>query len=58
MWKIGEIVHQTGHISAPDRARTFNESSLKSSDSALSRGFIGFAILLENTKDIKNFQKE
>jgi len=35
-----DFLHQIGHISAQDRARTFNESSLKSSDSALSRGAI------------------
>ena len=39
-----DFSHQTGHISGPDKARTFNESSLKSSDSALSRGSNGFSI--------------
>ena len=38
--KIEEIVHQNDHISAPDKARTFHESSLKSSNSGLSRGSI------------------
>ena len=37
-----DFLHQKGHISAPDKAKTFYGSSLKSSDSALQRGFTGF----------------
>ena len=44
MLKIIDFSHQIGHISAQHKARTFNESSLKSSDSALSHGFNGFTI--------------
>ena len=58
MSKIPEIVHQNGHILASDKGKTFNKSSLKSSDSALSSGFNSFAILPKNTEDNKNFQKE
>ena len=41
--------HQNGHISAPDKARIFNESSLKSSDFTLSGGSIHFDFLTQKT---------
>ena len=53
IWIFGRFVkkkknidfsHQTGHISAPDEARTSNESSLKRSDYDCSRGFNSFSI--------------
>lgn len=53
MWKIWEIFNQNCPISASDKARIFNGSSLKSSDSVLLNCFTGFAALL--TKESKKF---
>jgi len=40
-----DFLHQNHQISAPDKARIFNESSLKSSDFTLSGGSIHFGLL-------------
>ena len=40
--KISAFSHQNGHISAPEKARTSNKGSLKISDAAYYRSFIGF----------------
>ena len=40
-------MYQNYHIWAPDKARTFNEISLKSSDSGLSRGAIYFHLSVD-----------
>ena len=39
-----DFSHQFGHISAPNKAETSDESSLKSSDSTFSLGVINFSI--------------
>ena len=56
--KIPIFLHQNGHISAHDKARTFNESSPKSSDSALSRGAIHIQSEADLVQRVGFFQKE
>jgi hypothetical protein len=45
-----DFLHQNHHISAPDKARIFNESSLKSSDFTLSGDSIHFGLLTQKTQ--------
>ena len=52
------FAHQNGHISAHDKARTFNEGFLIGSDSTLSRGFVDLNPETVSVQENDIFQKE